>query len=428
MNWMRSVRGRQVLTLAGTAALPAVLVFGFGHRGVHAARSLLLPGAGLFEQHLGVGVLFLVLAIAATVGWLRWGMDWAVLAVVTLAAGASFALASSSAHAPAAASAPVAAAHEFPLVLLVVGALSWVRVALGRIPVVRRATARRAKQRAGLADLAALPPVDRCRAAALVGLVLRITDAPIREASEAVERDDVRRRATRIGAAARFRTGGDPFRRDHATARSARVLLGLADAGEIGTFAADAGRSALGVPCCEPGWIRPLDGTLAAVALAVTGGPECGEPWRRALAHELALVPGRRGSGRRPSWWWTPLGVAGPAAPTWEHATFTGIARAAGWIGDEDWPALRTAMLGAAARGGDHPHDERLIAAARLWLASVDDPQAARIVQRPGVRRDPLACALDALATALLGRPGGLPSLFRTVPSGDVPYDKVVSA
>jgi hypothetical protein len=98
--------------------------------------------------------------------------------------------------------------------------------------------------------------------------------------------------------------------------------------------------------------------------------------------------------------YWTPLGVAGGRAEAWEHALAAGIAHTGGWIGDEDWPALRARVLGAAARGSQHPHDERLIAAGRLWLTTIDDPEAARIVSRPTVRRDPLACAIDRLASA----------------------------
>jgi hypothetical protein len=91
--------------------------------------------------------------------------------------------------------------------------------------------------------------------------------------------------------------------------------------------------------------------------------------------------------------------------PAWEHAATTAIARGAGWIGDEDWTALRRRALGAAARGGEQCDDERLIAAARCWLVFVDDAEAERIVARPGVRRDSLACALDALAGTLRAEP-----------------------
>jgi len=41
------VTARRWIVAAGVAAVPAALALGFGHRGVHAARSLLVPGAGL---------------------------------------------------------------------------------------------------------------------------------------------------------------------------------------------------------------------------------------------------------------------------------------------------------------------------------------------------------------------------------------------
>jgi hypothetical protein len=79
-----------------------------------------------------------------------------------------------------------------------------------------------------------------------------------------------------------------------------------------------------------------------------------------------------------------------------------------GWVGDADWTALRTRALGASARGSEHPHDERLIAAARIWLAFVDDPRAAPLLARPTVRHDPLAVALDRLASRLAADPDAL--------------------
>ncbi len=61
--------------------------------------------------------------------------------------------------------------------------------------------------------------------------------------------------------------------------------------------------------------------------------------------------------------------------------------------------------LGASARGTEHPHDERLIAAARIWLVFVDDARAAPLLARPTVRHDPLAVALDRVATRLTADP-----------------------
>lgn len=387
MSSSAALRTRRGVTLAVSLAVPATLVVGFGHRGVHMARNVLVPGAGLVDEHLLVGLLFIVLGVAATVAWLRWGADWLVLTVVVGSMAVSGALASAAEHA-AAALRPVAAAHEFPLVVLVVGAISWVRSVAGRVPVLGRLLGRRHRRRTGSSDLSTLSPVDRCRAASVLALAGMADDAT----RAAVLAPDVARRARRIGLLARSRRGGDPFRRDHAAARSAQALLGLLDDDAAARWRADAGRAALGVPCSEPGWVRPLDGTLTALALARAGGDP--SPWSAALGRELGL---RR--GHRPAWWWTPLGIGAGAAPAWEQAAATALARVDGLITtDGDWWALRARALGAAARGGAQPDDERLIAAARLWLTVVDDPEAARIVARPGVRRDPLACALDACA------------------------------
>ena len=51
---------------------------------------------------------------------------------------------------------------------------------------------------------------------------------------------------------------------------------------------------------------------------------------------------------------------------------------------------------------------ERLIAAARIWLTMVDDREAARIIDRPTVRHDPMAVALDLLARRLSTEPDAL--------------------
>ena len=109
--------------------------------------------------------------------------------------------------------------------------------------------------------------------------------------------------------------------------------------------------------------------------------------------------------GHRAGAWWTPIGVRAGRAPDWEHTAATGIARAFGWLDDAEWTVLRKRALGAAARGTSVPSDERLVAAARVWLAFVDDPVAARVIARPTVEHDPLAIALDALAQRLTVRP-----------------------
>ena len=130
---------------------------------------------------------------------------------------------------------------------------------------------------------------------------------------------------------------------------------------------------------------------------------------RALLAEELRLK-----RGHRPAAWWTVLGIrTGPSA-AWEHVAASAVARALGAIGDDDWVALRQQCLGASARGTADPHDERTIAAARIWMVFVDDPTAASIVARPTVSRDALAVALDRLADRLHADPG---LLHRQTPS-----------
>jgi hypothetical protein len=398
MTTAPSLRLRRVLALGVAVALPVLLVRVGGHAGVHMARNLLVPGAGVLDHAPILAIALVVLAVGATVLWLRWGADWALVAVVVLAMVLSLALSGGGGdHDAAGLGPPVArAAHEFPLVVLVVAALAWTRSVLGRTPGVRHLVGRRHRGRQGAVDLASLPVVDRCRAIA-VRVLAGVDGTDDRVAVGGV---DVQARARRVGLVTRGRVGGDPWRRDHAHARAARLLVGVASPHDAASLDADARRTGLGVPCSEPTWIRPLDATLAALALQRSGRPGAAAAWARALQGELGL---RR--GHRPAWWWTPLGIGAGSMPAWEHAATTALARSAGWIGDGDWTALRRRALGAAARGGGQPDDERLIAAARCWLALVDDLEAERIVTRPGVRRDPLACALDALATRLREQP-----------------------
>jgi len=380
----RSFTRRRAVVLVASLVVPLVLVLGMGHRGQHMARNLLVPGAGLWEEHLWVGIALTLAAVGATVAWVTWGADWMVAAVVALALAAS-ALWAPGAHDAATAVGGVAlgavrrvrAAHEFPLVVLVVAALSWLKSLTARVPLLRRLRRRRTRRP---------NPVDHARAAAVAGLV----HGPGPDVAL------LARRARRVGAVARFRFGGDPFRRDHAAARAALLLTGQLDAESTQRFAADAAAAPLGVPCSEPGWVRPLDGTLAAIALVRAGHTEPATRWAAALGHEFALH-----KGKRAAWWWAPLGVGAGSMPAWEHMVATALARAEGWVGDADWPAVRAQALGASARGVAHPHDERTIAAARLWLRFVSDDEAARLLARPTVAHDPLAVALDCYARAV---------------------------
>lgn len=387
---------RRVVVAVVSLAVAAWLAFGAGHRGAHALQNLIVPGIGLYEHSLLLATAAFVLTVVAVVAWVQWGLDWLAAGVVVASAAASFALAGTH-HGPGGSAAdtgtlmPSPAAHEFPLVVLVVSAIVWVRGAVGRLPGVRRLASRRARL-VPAASYGALAPVDRSRAAAIAALV----DPADPDAAAAAADPGVVRRARRIGLLARGRRGPDPFAHDHAGARAALVLTGQLDDDGRTRFVTDTDRSAAGVPASEPTWVRPLDATLAAIAFEETGGHDVGVRWQTMLAGPLAL---RR--GHRPACWWTPLGVRIGTAPAWEHATFTALARSRGWIGDDDWAALRPHVLGAAARGTGVALDERTIAAGRLWLVFVDDDQAARILARPTVHRDALAVALDRLATRL---------------------------
>jgi hypothetical protein len=344
---------------------------------------------------------FFALAVVATVAWVRWGVDWAVLAVIIASTAAAGALTSSVTHQ----SAPqvLRSTHEFPLVIIITAGVTWARSIGGRLPGMRRLARRRTRSLAGLADIDRLSVIDRCRCASIVALAAPANGAELDRVLATLEHDDIARRASRVGLIARGRRGGDPFRVDHAHARAALILNGRMSAESTALFVADSLDAPGGVPASEPGWVRPLDATLAAVALERAGDPEAGRRWTEMLRGPLSL---RRSN--RPAFWWTPLGISAGSAPPWEHAAFTSIARAMRWVGDDDWAALRTKVLGAAARGTGSRHDERLIAAGRVWLAFVDDEQATRIVTRPSVQHDPIAVALDRLATRLSIDPAAL--------------------
>ena len=343
------VTRRQLVALLVTALVPATLVFGFGHRGVHAARNVLLPGAGLFERAWVLGVAFTVLAIVATVLWVRWGADWTVVAVLAGSIAMTL-IVSPGGHVGVVAHqlTTVRASHEFPLVILALAGWQWFR----GLPLVNRLRRRPRVSLAGLDDLARLGPVDRCRTVAVLSLAGPVPST----IASTIGLPDVPRRARRIALVARGRHGRTALDRDHAALRTAEVAIG--ETAGLEALLADARRQATGVPASEPGWVRLLDGTLAAAVLGDAGHPGPSAQWRRMWGGGFGL---RR--VHRPAMCWTPLGVAVGRAEAWEHALAAGIAHTSGWIGNEDWPALRARVLGAAARGSQHPQDERLIAA-----------------------------------------------------------------
>lgn len=379
----------------------------FGHLGTHIALDMVLPGAGLFGVHTAAAILFVVATVLALAAWLRWGTDWTVLVLLagSMLVTALELRATPGNHGTLGVVAPETrpAAHEFPLVIILVSLLSRLGHILRRLPGVAALQRRRALARDGLASIGALAPVERCRTvsiAVLAGLEDPAERAMLRDE---VRRPDVARRARIVGAVARLRFGGDPFRRDHAHARAALTLTDQLDAGSRARFVDDAQRATAGLPCSEPGWLRPLDASLTAAALDHAGHPQAIE--RLGALFDRHLVQRR---GHRAARWWTLLGAPIGPCPPWEHAASTAIAGALGAIDPStsgDWAALRMRAMGAAARGTSVADDERLIAAARIWLVFVDDAVAAPIVARPTVRHDPLAVALDRLARRLADDP-----------------------
>ena len=206
VNARRVVFRRQavawVVALALVLGLPAL----FGHRGTHAALSLLLPGSGLWGPHTVWGVVLLVASTAAAVLWFRWGADWLVVVCALTAAVLSSRWGTDQAAALANHLRSTSMAHEFPLVVLVVGALGAVRRVLVRVPGVRRGF--RSAHLMTRVRCAALGPSEAASVTLLDG-------APLRD------------RCRRIGVVARARVHNDAFARDHAGVRAARVLAGL---------------------------------------------------------------------------------------------------------------------------------------------------------------------------------------------------------
>lgn len=406
-----SLRVRRMAVLGVFVAVIAIAWLALGHRGEHMARGLLFPGAGLIDERPLLAAMCLAATIVATVAWLRWGADWLVAAALTASVALSAFAVPVAPHAGGSSLDPwhpVASAHEFPIVIIVIAIITWLRAITLRVPVVASWVGARHRRRNGLADVALLPPVDRSRTAAVLALVGG--EHAARAAVIAAD-PDVTERARRVGLVARLRTGGDPLRRDHAHARAALALTGGLDPTGVQLMLDDAAGHRLGVVCSEPGWVRPFDATLTALALSRSGGDP--GPWASALEREFTLQ-----RGHRAAWWWTPLGIRAGSMPAWEHAATTSLARAAGWIDhDRDWAALRRSALGASARGTAVAADERLIAAARIWSNLTSDTEAARLLARPTVQHDPIAVALDLLATRLTDDPNALAPTERSLTS-----------
>ena len=156
--------------------LDVVAILGLGpERWVAVTRNLLFPGLGLLETNTALGLLFVALALAALMMWVRWGAVWMV-AVVWLS-GVVVALAVVAPSAPEVArwprmAPPLEAAlgsHEFAAVMLVMAAVARARAWLAGLPGIRSFVRWRRRSRPqGLAALSCLAPVERARAAAIL--------------------------------------------------------------------------------------------------------------------------------------------------------------------------------------------------------------------------------------------------------------------
>ncbi len=412
----RRLRRRRIASIVVLVAMDLTIIalVRLSHRGTHIAESVLFPGVGLIENHPWLAVGFVLAMLTATVLWLAWGADWLLGAIWLASLLTTIALAPAG-HGGGGA---LRGSHEFPLVVAATAVITWLRSLAGRLPGVRRLrTACRRRQVAR--GTHAVGVVDTCRAASIAALATSAgaeVDVPAHRAALAEPR--IRQRARRVGALARWRFTGDPLRADQAAVRTALASWGEPESG----MDDEASRRVAGVVASDPGWVRPLDAALAAAAARARGASTAA--FERLLVERWAL---RR--SHRPAWWYEPLGFAAGAAPPWEHAAMTAVCRANGWIGDEDWPHLRRAVLGAAARHDGDAHDERLVAAGRVWLRHVDDDEVARIVARRSAPTDPIALALTQWAAALtdgppptgLDRVGTIATGRRTPSSGEEP-------
>jgi hypothetical protein len=414
---VRARRAAAKLVLAAVVVneIAATGVLPLDERYIAASRNIVLPGAGLIEWSWPVAVVFACLAVVALTLFFVWGADWVVGAVWAAALVATVMLVSAAhSHAPTHVVFPVGdapqvvrASHTVGAILVVMVLVNWLRVAFAHVPGVSWLGRRLSRgRRGGLAGIGQLRSVERARASAIAALA-RAAGAEVPESDaivQALSDGRVLRRARNVGAFARLRVAGDPLRTDNAHARAALLLWGKLTPHAVRDFQQECATRLAGVPCSEPAWVRPLDATLAAVALQSCGEREAAPEWVRTFQTEFRL--GQR--GHRPAWLYTPVFMAAGTASDWEHAAASGICRAFGWIGADDWTALRKRTLAAAARGSAVPQDARLIAAGRMWAAMEQDARAQEILQRATIRGDALAVALERLARVIEANPRAL--------------------
>ena len=140
---------RRLIATAGVGAGALALSLAFGHRGTHAVLSLVVPGGGLLGVNTAAAVAFLTLAVVVIGAWLRWGVDWLVIVV----AAAAMVVSAISVHDHELGGIVVRSlriersAHEFPLVMLVVGVLSRLGRLSRRLPLVRARSTAAARRR-----------------------------------------------------------------------------------------------------------------------------------------------------------------------------------------------------------------------------------------------------------------------------------------
>ena len=440
MSVDRQTRLRRSIGICFVVALLCVDIYATGQLGgsertLAVVRSIVLPGLPFLEWHLAIGLLTVGITLASIGAWLRWGVDWlpalVMIAAVAIAAfvmplhhthpggphshskyehdlerehghdlghehdrdsrldhehggvhesALPLALRSSSSEADTARW--IAASHEFTVVLVVFAFLARLRLLFDRLPGA-------AWMRSWFPEALVFPAVTVARAAALALLAGITQGSPI----DALRQPELMARATRVNRWARMRFHGDPLRAAHAPLRAALALAGMLDDAQVKDLRSESRASLAGVPVSEPTWVRPLDGMLAACALAALGETVCVERWRDTFSTRFALR-----HGRRPAALHLPSMLCIGAAPTWEHAAATAIAYRMGWVGVDDWAPLRPRCLGRAASGARDPDTLRLIAAGKLWAQILNDTEALQIFGRRTLADDRTAAMLEALA------------------------------
>ncbi len=385
-----TISHKRYTALLAFVVVDVILIFGFGHRGVHAFRSLLLPGAGLYNHaYLWLGIFFTVVAFSATIAWLQWGTD-VILVMVVLASVVTSAILSSSQHN---AIDVQVSAHEFPLIVIVAGAASWVRMMFGKRGSIRR---HHLSSDIGFQNLNSLPPVERCQAVS----VARLAGVEV-----SYVQDDIVKRAQRINFWSRGHMGSHPFFQYHASARTAQVLSSPGNPDERQSFIQECKNSSSGVILSEPTWCRLLDGTLTAIALKRLGEHQPLALWQSYMTDHFYVQ-----RHHRPTAVWAPLAIRMTHASPWEHAAAMALAYAEGITNEQDWEMLKKSALGAAARGAKNPHDQRLVAAGRIFARAVHDDLSLRILNKPTLGSDPLAHALHVYANSMNSHAVGEPS------------------